>query len=289
MLVGFLRLARVKQRANDLPLFTRLVHRMQRWGPAQPGRWIERGEFGGCPVLTAAPRRGGSRHHILYLHGGAYVFPIAGLHWKAIEALIRRTGATVTVPLYPLAPGHSWRDTFGMVRPLHAALAARHGAENLTLAGDSCGGGLAVALAQVMRDAGEALPARLVLFSPWMDASMADPGQLAIEPDDPFIAAAPGRLAAGWYAADLPVEDPRISPINGALSGLPPMIVFTGTRDMLNADANRLRERAAAEGTPLEFREYPGMIHVWMLMPIPEARPALDQAAAFMGPAAATG
>ncbi|WP_159346709.1 alpha/beta hydrolase fold domain-containing protein [Roseomonas harenae] len=288
LLVAALRLCRVKQVAGNTERFTRFVHWAQRHGPAGPGRQrerrlaISRASFGGHPVFTAAPREGGSRHHILYLHGGAYAFSLADLHWRVIEGMIARTGASVTIPIYPLAPVHTWRDAFAMVRPLHAALAARHGAENLTVMGDSAGGGMALALAQQLRDAGEKLPARLVMFSPWLDVTMRDPGALAIDPRDPFLAVAPARLAGEWYAGDLPLDDPRISPVFGSLAGLPPMAVFTGTRDMLHADACRLRAKAAEEGAQLVFHEGAGMIHVWMMMPIPEARPALDQAAAFM-------
>ncbi|MFH5924209.1 alpha/beta hydrolase fold domain-containing protein [Roseomonas xinghualingensis] len=288
LLAAMFRVSGVKRVASDTERFTRVVHWGQRRGAAQPGRGRERRlrigreSFGGYPVFTAAPRQGGSNHHILYLHGGAYVFDMAGLHWRVIERMIERTGATVTIPLYPLAPGHNWRDAFGMVRPLHAALATRHGAEALTVMGDSAGGGMALALAQQLRDAGEALPARLVLFSPWLDVTMRDPGQLEIDPSDPFLAVPPARLAGKWYAADLPTDDPRVSPIFGSLAGLPPIAVFTGTRDMLNSDARRLRARAAEEGAALAFHEEAGMIHVWMMMPVPEARLALDKAAAFM-------
>jgi len=288
LLAGLLRLGGVKRKAEDTERFTRLVLWAQRQGAAQPGKRREkrlrigRESFGGYPVFTAAPRQGGSGHHILYLHGGAYAFDLAALHWRTIEGMIERTGASVTIPLYPLAPRHNWQDAFAMVRPLHAALAARHGVEALTVMGDSAGGGMALALAQQLRDAGEALPARLVLFSPWLDVTMRDPGQLEIDPRDPFLAVPPAKLAGEWYAADLPTDDPRISPIFGSLAGLPPIAVFTGTRDMLNADARRLRAKAAEEGATLAFHEEAGMIHAWMIMPIPEARRALDQAAAFM-------
>jgi len=141
---------------------------------------------------------------------------------------------------------------------------------------------MAAALAQQIRDAGEALPARLVLLSPWMDVTMTDPGQRAIEPDDPFLSIAPARMTGEWYAAGLALDDPRVSPIHGAMAGLPPMMVLTGTRDLLNADAHRLRDKAAAEGVALTFVEAPAMIHVWMLMPIPEARRALDRIAGFI-------
>ena len=83
--------------------------------------------------------------------------------------------------------------------------------------------------------------------------------------------------AARWYAGDLSPADPKISPLFGNMAGLPPMAVFTGTHDLLNPDAHRLKARAAQQGVPVELYEYPGMFHVWLLAPIPEARRAREQ------------
>ncbi|HEY8614167.1 MAG TPA: alpha/beta hydrolase [Roseomonas sp.] len=295
LMMGLIRLSGMKRKGADTRRMPEYVRLLQARGPAEPGRARERRlsigreSFGGHAVFTAAPRKGGSGHHILYLHGGAYVLDLLDVHWRVIEGLIERTGATVTIPLYPLAPAHCWRDVFGMVRPLHVALAARHGAANLTVAGDSAGGGMALALAQQLRDAGEALPGRLLLFSPWLDVTTSDPRALAIAPRDPMIPISGARMAGAWYARDLSTRDPRISPIFGSVAGLPPIAVFTGTRDVLNADAHLLRAKAAEEGTELAFHEYDRLFHVWVALPIPEARQALDEAAAFMEPSAPPG
>ncbi|MFC7737118.1 alpha/beta hydrolase fold domain-containing protein [Roseomonas sp. GCM10028921] len=292
LVMALVRATRMRDKARDTARFPERVRMIQARGPASPGAArekrlrIERQGFGGYELITAAPREGGSRHHILYLHGGAYVFDLLDVHWRAIEGLIHRTGATVSIPIYPLAPAHCWADAFAMVRPLHAALAERHGAENLTVMGDSAGGGMTLALAQEIRDAAEALPARLVLLSPWLDVGTDDPGVIAAEARDPMLAIPAAQIAGRWYARDLSLRDPRVSPIYGSLRGLPPIAVFTGTRDMLNADARRLRDKAAEEGADLLFREYDGLCHVWMTLPIPEARQALDEAAAFMEAAA---
>ncbi len=287
-MMALIRATGMKRKARDTASFPGNVALMQSRGPAAPGRRRERRlriteeSFAGRPVITVAPKGTPSRHHILYLHGGAYVFDLLDVHWRGIEGLIARTGATVTIPLYPLAPRHCWADAFAMLRPLHADLAARHGARNITVAGDSAGGGLTLALTQQLRDAGEPMPARLVLFSPWLDIATDDPGVLAIEPRDPMLATPAAQMAARWWARDLALDDPRVSPLYGSLAGLPPMAVFTGTRDMLNPDSRRLRDKAAGEGADLRFHEYDGLFHVWMCLPIPEARQALDETAAFI-------
>nr|WP_245216002.1 alpha/beta hydrolase [Pararoseomonas baculiformis] len=288
LMMALIRATGMKDKARDTAKFPDRVRMIQARGPAPPGKarekrlLITRESFGGYGVFTVAPRDGASRHHILYLHGGAYVFDLLDVHWRAVEELVRRTGATVTIPLYPLAPRHCWKDALGMVQPLHAALAARHGAENLIVAGDSAGGGMTLALAQLIRDAGERLPAGLVMFSPWLDVASDDPRLMALAARDPMLAPPAAQMAGRWYARDLPLDDPRVSPLYGSLEGLPPMILFTGTRDMLNADAHRLRDKAAAEAADLRFREYEDMFHVWVCLPIPEARQALAEAATFI-------
>ena len=294
VMMALIRATGMKRKARDTASFPDNVALMQSRGAAPPGprrerrlRITEEG-FAGRPVITVAPRGTPSRHHILYLHGGAYVFDLLDVHWRAIEGLIERTGATVTIPLYPLAPRHCWEDAFAMVRPLHADLAARHGAENITVAGDSAGGGMTLALAQQLRDAGEPLPARLVMFSPWLDIRTDDPGVLATEARDPMLATPAAQMAGRWWARELDLHDPRVSPLFGSLANLPPMLVLTGTRDMLNADARRLRDRAEGQGANLLFREYDGLFHVWVCLPVPEARQALDETAAFITAAPAS-
>jgi acetyl esterase/lipase len=82
------------------------------------------------------------------------------------------------------------------------------------------------------------------------------------------------------YAGDLDVRDPIVSPLFGSFEGLPPIAVFTGTRDLTNPDASRL---------PATVYEYPGMVHVWMLFPMPEATRAVAQIASFVDGSAGEG
>jgi monoterpene epsilon-lactone hydrolase len=89
-----------------------------------------------------------------------------------------------------------------------------------------------------------------------------------------MLAAAGLREAARTYACGLPLDDPRVSPLHGELAGLPPITVFTGTRDLVNPDSHRLSQLCTMAGTPCELIEMPGLPHVYPLMPTPEARAA---------------
>jgi acetyl esterase/lipase len=151
------------------------------------------------------------------------------------------------------------------------------GAEHLTIMGDSAGGDLALSLAMQARDAKLPLPANLVLLSPGMDFSFTDPKQPALDRIDPILDLEGARKLGHMYAGALDVHDPVVSPLYGSLQGLPPMVVFTGTRDLVNPDAHRLQAKAKEAGVPLQLFEYPGMVHVWMLFPMPEASRVLGQ------------
>ena len=150
----------------------------------------------------------------------------------------------------------------------------RHDPSALYVMGDSAGGGLALALAK--RAAAEGLPraAGLVLLSPWLDVTMTEPSQAEIEPKDVMLRR-PGVATAGrWYAGGLPTIDDRVSPLFGDLAGLPPILMFCGTHDILVADARRVADRARRAGLNLTYEEAPGLMHVYAILPLPEARAA---------------
>ena len=280
-------LSGMKRRARDGSDLPRQIARHRRVEPARPSARLRRTlaidtlAVDGVPVFVVEPRGGGSDATILYLHGGAWVFDLLAPHWRIVEALIERTGARIVLPRYPLAPEATWRDTYAFLERLpETPLIARR--DRLIVAGDSAGGCLAVGLAQRLRARGAVLPAGLLLFSPALDLTFSDPDVRARERRDPMLAIAGCRAAARLWAAGTPLDDPRISPLFGPLDGLPPAAVFTGTRDLLHADALRLQERLLRAGSPVRLHSYPGQCHVFVGAPTPEARRALDQAGAFI-------
>jgi acetyl esterase/lipase len=234
---------------------------------------------------VVAPRGGDNGLRILYLHGGAYVSRLSGWQWALVEGLAARTGGTVVAPDYPLAPEHTCLEGLAHARAVCEGLIKEAGARRVAVVGDSAGAGLALALAQELRDAGAALPASLVLLSPWLDVTCSDPAQPALEKVDRILSIAALRRAGSLWAGALAPEDPRVSPLYGSLEGLPPMAAFAGTEDLLLPDARRLAAKARAEGAAVTLYEYPHQFHVWMAgMPqfVPEAGRALDQAAGFI-------
>ena len=225
-----------------------------------------------------------SRQRLLYLHGGAFVFQITSYHWKLIAELAERVGAAVTVPIYPIAPEHGFHEMFGMVDgSLPRACCARRAAADIVFVGDSAGGNMAVVLTMMAAQSGLPSPGRHVLISPGLDMSLSNPEVFEAAKLDPWLAIPGGLEAIRLYAAGFDRSDWRISPLYGDLSVLPKTLLLTGTRDILHPDSLVFAERARAAGVDVELVVEPGMIHVWPLIAIPEARPARDRIVAFLG------
>lgn len=234
----------------------------------------------GRPCFTLAPKAPTSSKHVLYFHGGAYVHEIQGDHWRFFARLIERTGCTVTVPVYPLAPEHQAAETVAMVKDAYDTFLAHRDPGDQIVMGDSAGGALALVLSEALEEAGRPQPDELVLICPWLDITVSDPAQQEIDRSDPYLAVAGLREAGRLYRNDgEDPKDPLVSPLYGRLSNLGRVSVFTGTRDVLVSDARRLRDRARDEGVDLEYYEYPGMFHAWLLADLPEGRDAAERIA----------
>ncbi len=234
-------------------------------------------------VFTIGTEPSTSPKVILYFHGGAYLQSAVKQHWDYIDSLIAETGCTVVVPDYPLAPGSSYREVFETVDLIYHDLITKHAPENLILMGDSAGGGIALAYAQNLRDRQLVQPGHIILLSPWLDISMTNPGIPAVEKRDPFLPVN-GLVAAGKaYAKDLSVKDPRVSPIYGDCRNLGKITLFTGTRDVLWPDAKKFKTLCDAQGIPVNYFEYPEMLHVWMILGLPESAKVIGEIGEILG------
>lgn len=225
----------------------------------------------GFPCTTVAPRDGGTGRAVVYLHGGAYIGEIAPQHWALVSRLAD-AGVRVEVPLYGLAPQHTYREAYPLVTEVYRDLLGEVDAARITVAGDSAGGGLALGLAQTLAGEGLPQPRKLVLLSPWLDLTLSHPDLPALEPRDPWLNI-DGTAEAGraWAGGDDPTQ-PRLSPINGELAGLAPMDVYVGTHELCLPDVLLLQERGAAAGAALRVTVCPGAVHVYPLVPAPEGR-----------------
>ncbi|MFT2708038.1 alpha/beta hydrolase fold domain-containing protein [Clavibacter zhangzhiyongii] len=236
----------------------------------------------GWHVYEVAPAGPATRRRALYAHGGGWTHEISPFHWWLVAGLVRRTGTTFTVPIYPLVPTGTAADVVARTADLAEALVAEVGADGVTLMGDSAGGQIALSTAMALRDRGVPAPRDVVLLSPALDLSFSDPLIARIQPTDPWLAVDGMRAAVESWRGELPVEDPRVSPLRGSLAGLGRITVFTGTHDILFADARALERKAAAAGHPVRIHVEPNLLHVYALMPIPEGARARDAMVALL-------
>ncbi|MFC7528872.1 alpha/beta hydrolase [Actinoplanes sp. GCM10030250] len=265
---------------SGVGVFTRLVYRRKfateaagrrtlarAKGPSAPPRRltrrfdVTRERVGGFDVYSVGTSPGPV---VIYLHGGAYTSEIVSQHWSLIGYLAQETGYEVRVPIYGLSPEHHGLEALELVTGIVRDLAKQ--GRRVYLAGDSAGGGLALLAAQATGDV-----AGLTLLAPWLDLTMSNPGIDAIEPYDPWLARPGLRPIADAWTGGLALDDPRLSPIYGDLTDLPPTQILVGTRDITLADCRTLRDRLPA-GARLTYHEEPGALHVYPLLPVPEAR-----------------
>lgn len=231
---------------------------------------VTRRDVDGWPIYEVSPLGVPTTKRVLYLHGGCYVFEIDPVHWTLIGKIAAEAGVTVVVPIMPLAPVGTASVVVPRVADLAASLIEQVGAENVSIAGDSSGGGMSLAVAMTLRD--RELPPlhATVLIAPWLDISGTDPMLAEIAPRDPWLAVPGTHAAGGLYRAELGEGDWRVSPIHGDLTGLGPIIMFSGTRDIVHADALRFLPLAAAAGLALDYHQGEGMIHNYPILPMPE-------------------
>lgn len=261
------------------------IYQTRQAGPARPAAALARDlhiaqeTVAGHAVFRVRSKRTPAvAARAVYFHGGAYVRPITGFHWRLLAELTHATGVELVVPLYPLAPENHGLAALAFAQQVHQRESV-HG-DPLFLMGDSAGGGLALALAAALRDQGVQAAHRLILITPWVDVELPHPDAPTIEPHDPMLAAVGARLAGQMYAGALPTSHPAISPVRGALHGLPPMTLFVAGRDILGPDAMVFADKARASGCEVDLRVAPDMVHVWPLLGFAEARQAVSDMAA---------
>ncbi len=220
---------------------------------------------------------------ILYLHGGAYVIGSRNTHRGLAGRIALAARAQVLLPEYRLAPESPFPaavdDAVACWRWL---ISQGHTPETMAIAGDSAGGGLALATLLALKADGDPLPACAIGLSPWTDLEGTGPTAVPGAVDDPMLTPEGLRTSGEQYAgADL--RNPFASPLNGDLDNLPPLLLQVGTREVLLSDSTRFAEKARAAGVDVTLEVEEGLIHVWQMLPgVPEAQSAIERVGAFI-------
>jgi epsilon-lactone hydrolase len=217
------------------------------------------------------------KKHILYFHGGAYTIQASKLHWHMIENILSKTQCEVTFINYPLTPEYTCVDTMAMVIEAYS-LFCKTNEQEIILIGDSAGGGLALSLAQYLKKEGiQPKPAKIILLSPWLDISMENNIPIKKEKSDLILLKETLMKVGKRYAGDYDTKNYLCSPLYGDLSGIGYIAIFTGTSDILNAQARQLMDKLKGHGQEFSYYEYERMQHIWIGFPIPEAKEAMEK------------
>lgn len=224
----------------------------------------------GMQVFEMAPADD-TKPVLFYLHGGAYIHNFDKNHWKSLADIASQSGCGLVAPNYPLLPLHTAEEAHRLVLNLYADLIKRIPADRIVVAGDSAGGGFALALAQEARDAGLPVPGRLILISPFVDICGGDE---SLQDKDTWLHVDACRACGHAWAGDLDEKDPKVSPLYGDLHGLPPTDLYSGTYDVLYTDIIKTAQKLREAGVDAELHTADKFGHVYPLYPVPQGKKA---------------
>jgi epsilon-lactone hydrolase len=221
---------------------------------------------------------------VLYFHGGGYVAGSARTGTHLAAELARRAGGRALSVGYRLAPEHPHPAAVEDGLAAYAGLLESGvSPARVMVAGDSAGGGLAVATLLAARDRGVPQPAAVAVFSPWADISRSGASMRTKDGADPLFS----YDAMGWYAGRyMPAGDrsaPLASPVFATLAGLPPLLIQAGSHEVLLDDAVRLAANAGRDDVDVTLQVAPEGTHVFQLYfgALDEADEAIDEVARF--------
>lgn len=219
---------------------------------------------------------------ILYFHGGAYCVGSPATHRAITSRLAREAGATVFAVDYRLAPEAPFPAAVDdALESYRFLLEQGWKAEQISLAGDSAGAGLVMACVLAAWSEHLSMPSTLILFSPWVDLTLANAGMDG--PKDAMLSWAGLERAADLYAGD-ERDHPLASPLNADFHGLPPVLIQSGSEEILLAESQQLSERLRNCGVEVHLNVFDDMWHVFQAHAgiLRVADQALDDVATFV-------
>ncbi len=242
-------------------------------------------QYGDVPVELQQPHEVDAGHAMMYLHGGGYCFGSPASHRHVTTRLAKWARCPVWSVDYRLAPEHPFPAGLDDARAVYRAmLDAGLDPSDITVAGDSAGGGMALSLLAVLRNEGAPMPAACAALSPWTDLAATGTSFHEREARDPLIRPGDIRRFSQWYRNGTPPQDPLASPLYGEFKGFPPILIHVGTEEVLFDDAVRVHEKALAAGVDSTCYIGEGLPHVWHYFTpfLPDANKALHGVADFL-------
>ena len=237
-----------------------------------PAEWVD---APGCDPQRA----------VLYLHGGGYAIGSINTHRRLAYDISAASGARVLVIDYRLAPEHPFPAAVDdAAEAWRWLLQQGFDPARLAIAGDSAGGGLAIATLVNLRDRKLGLPACAVAISPWVDLEGIGTSMTARAAQDPMVQKDGLTWMAQMYLNGADAKSPLAAPLHADLRGLPPILIQVGTAETLFDDATRFAEKLHAAGVAVRLAAWPNMLHVFPLFApiLSEGRDGCAEIGAFI-------
>ncbi|HRH56530.1 MAG TPA: alpha/beta hydrolase [Chitinophagales bacterium] len=240
-------------------------------------------KYAGIDAAWFTPDGYGKSKTILYLHGGGYVMGSYNTHRALIGRIARAAGCKALAINYRKAPENKYplalQDALAAYKQMIA-----DGYENIFIMGDSAGGGLTLALLQIIKKQRLPKAAGAVLLSPWTDLTMSGDSIQTKKDKDPLITPHLLDIFSKRYYADADPTDPLISPHFADVKGFPPTLIQVGGNEVLFDDSIRMAQKMNKAGVKVQLEIYDNMMHVWQFFGgiVPEANKAIDEIGEFV-------
>jgi acetyl esterase/lipase len=255
-------------------------------GPSPADVTTRETSLGGVPALEISVAGAGDGPTLLYFHGGGYVVGSARARVRLVGDILRRAGGRAVAVEYRLAPEHPFPAAVqDGIAAYEGLLASGVAPEDVVLAGDSAGAGLAVATMLLARDRGLPQPAGAVLFSVWADLTVTGESHVTKAEADPIFTHPDAvRWYADHYLGDGDRRNPLASPVFADLTGLPPLLLQVGSHEVLLSDSLLLAAHASRDDVDVTLEVVAGVPHFFQTEAgeLAEADAALDRVANFV-------
>ena len=224
-----------------------------------------------------------TRKLILYLHGGAFIYPPVFFHWRFLHDLCLRTHCDALLPVYPKSPEYTCAFSVQTLLDFYKSISDSKQYDEIHFVGDSAGACLCLVLAQEAHKNGWQKPKTSLLLSPCVDLSHTKEADMrALQDKDTMLQLDRVIMLNAIWQGDLPVKHPWVSPVFGDFSGVDNLYVYYGSDEILQPDDLFLKETYEKAGKTGHFYEYEGMFHTFEMFPIPQGFKATREIAAII-------
>jgi monoterpene epsilon-lactone hydrolase len=264
------------------PVFDELMEKT----PPVEGATYEAATVGGVFGWWCRPAQASDGCAVVYFHGGAYVLGSAAAYRNFVGQIAERAKSSIFIVEYAFAPGRAFPSALHDAEAVYRSLADA-GLSKLAIAGDSAGGGLALALLlAICNSLGEdsvVKPVAAVVMSPWADLALTGESIDSSAGSDPLLTREALEKASEIYLGSHDRRDPKASPLYGDFAAVPPVLFHVGEDEILLDDSQRVAQQIEAAGGVAELHTWAGMTHVFPSnLALQAAKDALESVGEFL-------